>query len=48
MNKLESLQVTLTAPGTAGTGTNSEHLFAAAWSACCLSAMITAEWGMHA
>src|SRR5208337_3934236 len=33
------LQVTLTVPGTAETGTNPEQLFAAAWSACYLSAI---------
>jgi len=33
------LQVTLSRPGTAGTGTNPEQLFAAGWSACFLSAM---------
>jgi osmotically inducible protein OsmC len=32
------LQVTLTQPGTPGTGTNPEQLFAAGWSACFLSA----------
>lgn len=42
------LQVTLRAPGTAGTGTNPEQLFAAAWSACYLSAIMTAERGLHA
>ena len=33
------LQVSLTQPGTAGTGTNPEQLFAAGWSACFLSAI---------
>jgi lipoyl-dependent peroxiredoxin len=33
------LQVTLTQPGTSGSGTNPEQLFAAGWSACFLSAM---------
>jgi lipoyl-dependent peroxiredoxin len=33
------LQITLTQPGTPGTGTNPEQLFAAAWSACFLSAV---------
>jgi lipoyl-dependent peroxiredoxin len=32
------LQVTLSQPGTSGTGTNPEQLFAAGWSACFLSA----------
>src|ERR1700722_14562710 len=32
------LQITLTQPGTPGTGTNPEQLFAAGWSACFLSA----------
>jgi osmotically inducible protein OsmC len=32
------LQITLTQPGTEGTGTNPEQLFAAGWSACFLSA----------
>jgi lipoyl-dependent peroxiredoxin len=32
------LQVTLSQPGTTGTGTNPEQLFAAGWSACFLSA----------
>jgi Ohr subfamily peroxiredoxin len=32
------LQVTLSQPGTPGTGTNPEQLFAAGWSACFLSA----------
>ncbi|HTC93950.1 MAG TPA: organic hydroperoxide resistance protein [Terriglobales bacterium] len=32
------LQITLTQPGTSGTGTNPEQLFAAGWSACFLSA----------
>ena len=32
------LQVTLSLPGTPGTGTNPEQLFAAGWSACFLSA----------
>ena len=31
------LQVTLSQPGTSGTGTNPEQLFAAGWSACFLS-----------
>ena len=34
-----SLNVTLTTPGTDGAGTNPEQLFAAAWSACFLSAV---------
>ncbi len=33
------LQVTLTQPGTSGSGTNPEQLFAAGWSACFLSAL---------
>ena len=33
------LAVKLTAPGTPGTGTNPEQLFAAGWSACFLSAI---------
>jgi lipoyl-dependent peroxiredoxin len=33
------LQVTLSQPGTAGTGTNPEQLFAVGWSACFLSAI---------
>ena len=33
------LQVTLTQPGTSGSGTNPEQLLAAGWSACFLSAM---------
>src|SRR5690349_21968149 len=33
------LDVKLTVPGTPGTGTNPEQLFAAGWSACFLSAM---------
>ena len=33
------LDVKLTVPGTSGTGTNPEQLFAAAWSACYLSAI---------
>jgi Ohr subfamily peroxiredoxin len=33
------LQVTLSSPGTPGTGTNPEQLFAAGWSACFLSAI---------
>ncbi|HEY5742869.1 MAG TPA: organic hydroperoxide resistance protein [Terrimicrobiaceae bacterium] len=33
------LEVTLSSPGTAGTGTNPEQLFAAGWSACFLSAI---------
>ena len=33
------LQVSLSQPGTPGTGTNPEQLFAAGWSACFLSAM---------
>jgi len=32
------LQLTLSQPGTSGTGTNPEQLFAAGWSACFLSA----------
>ena len=32
------LQITLSQPGTPGTGTNPEQLFAAGWSACFLSA----------
>ena len=32
------LQITLSQPGTSGTGTNPEQLFAAGWSACFLSA----------
>ena len=32
------LQIKLTQPGTSGTGTNPEQLFAAGWSACFLSA----------
>jgi Ohr subfamily peroxiredoxin len=34
-----TLQVTLSIPGTAATGTNPEQLFAAGWSACFLSAV---------
>lgn len=33
------LEVNLTVPGTSGSGTNPEQLFAAGWSACFLSAM---------
>ena len=33
------LEVKLTSPGTAGTGTNPEQLFASGWSACFMSAM---------
>jgi lipoyl-dependent peroxiredoxin len=33
------LQVTLSMPGSSGTGTNPEQLFAAGWSACFLSAI---------
>src|SRR5206468_5715516 len=33
------LDVKLSAPGTSGTGTNPEQLFAAGWSACFLGAM---------
>jgi Ohr subfamily peroxiredoxin len=33
------LEVKLSSPGTPGTGTNPEQLFAAGWSACFLSAM---------
>ena len=33
------LQVTLSRPGTSGSGTNPEQLFAAGWSACFLSAI---------
>ncbi len=33
------LEVKLSTPGTAGSGTNPEQLFAAGWSACFLSAM---------
>src|SRR5215475_6919622 len=33
------LQVTLSMPGTPGTGTNPEQLFAAGWSTCFLSAI---------
>jgi lipoyl-dependent peroxiredoxin len=33
------LEVKLTSPGTPGTGTNPEQLFAAGWSACFLSAI---------
>jgi Ohr subfamily peroxiredoxin len=33
------LDVKLTSPGTAGTGTNPEQLFAAGWSACFMSAI---------
>lgn len=33
------LDVKLSSPGTAGTGTNPEQLFAAGWSACFLSAL---------
>jgi osmotically inducible protein OsmC len=33
------LQVTLSQPGTSGTGTNPEQLFAVGWSACFLSAV---------
>jgi lipoyl-dependent peroxiredoxin len=33
------LQVTLSTPGTSGTGANPEQLFAAGWSACFLSAI---------
>ncbi len=33
------LEVKLSSPGTTGGGTNPEHLFAAGWSACFLSAM---------
>src|SRR6478609_11022342 len=33
------LEVKLSSPGTAGTGTNPEQLFAAGWSACFMSAI---------
>src|ERR1700726_2709831 len=33
------LEVTFSAPGVSGTGTNPEQLFAAGWSACFISAM---------
>jgi Ohr subfamily peroxiredoxin len=33
------LQITLSPPGSSGTGTNPEQLFAAGWSACFLSAI---------
>ena len=33
------LDVQFSAPGVPGTGTNPEQLFAAGWSACCISAM---------
>jgi osmotically inducible protein OsmC len=33
------LDITLSTPGTSGTGTNPEQLFAAGWSACFLSAI---------
>ncbi|QDU29674.1 Organic hydroperoxide resistance protein OhrB [Anatilimnocola aggregata] len=33
------LEVTLSSPGAAGTGTNPEQLFAAGWSACFIGAM---------
>ena len=33
------LQVTLSRPGSSGSGTNPEQLFAAGWSACFLSAI---------
>jgi lipoyl-dependent peroxiredoxin len=33
------LDITLSIPGTAGTGTNPEQLFAAGWSACFIGAM---------
>src|SRR5471032_202747 len=33
------LNITLSTPGTAGTGTNPEQLFAAGWSACFIGAM---------
>jgi len=36
------LNVKLSTPGTAGTGTNPEQLFAAGWSACFMSAMALA------
>lgn len=36
------LEVGLTSPGTKGTGTNPEQLFAAGWSACFLSAVAVA------
>jgi Ohr subfamily peroxiredoxin len=36
------LDVRLSAPGTAGTGTNPEQLFAAGWSSCFLSALLLA------
>ncbi|HYP13804.1 MAG TPA: Ohr family peroxiredoxin [Bryobacteraceae bacterium] len=35
------LQITLSEPGTSGTGTNPEQLLAAGWSACFLSAIRT-------
>jgi len=34
------LNITLSTPGSTGTGTNPEQLFAAGWSACFLSAMV--------
>jgi lipoyl-dependent peroxiredoxin len=40
------LDVRLSVPGTSGTGTNPEQLFAAAWSACYLSAIKIVAHGM--
>ena len=37
------LDVKLSVPGTAGTGTNPEQLFAVGWSACFLSAINTRQ-----
>jgi Ohr subfamily peroxiredoxin len=41
------LDVKLSTPGTAGTGTNPEQLFAAGWSACYLSALKLVAGKMH-
>jgi lipoyl-dependent peroxiredoxin len=39
------LAVKLSAPGTSGTGTNPEQLFAAGWSACFIGAITSSELG---
>jgi osmotically inducible protein OsmC len=41
------LDIRLSAPGTAGTGTNPEQLFAAGWSACFIGAMQIAASSQH-
>jgi lipoyl-dependent peroxiredoxin len=41
------LDIQLSSPGTKGTGTNPEQLFAAGWSACFLGAMGVASQKLH-